>query len=310
MTGDVVVPSLSELRAITLAARRWLRPAAWPGTGYPTDPDEELLAILADPFDSVDGTHQRLVEAESHLRARSDRRSVFLTVYAAMTDRVHAGIEAGKFENPPWVRSYLIDFANRYRRALRDFERGDPVPLPWEIGFQASMGDATLLIQDALLGINAHINFDLPYSLRDVSIDPDRATKHRDHDTINEVLQQLVDVIQRSLVDVYEAEGYRYLDQGLGSFDEEFTLVGLTEARSLAWRNAARLVDTRSAFVRRYVNWRIRAVSTGAAGFILAPSTDSGVLQGLRAIEGDNPPITPLVEAFQQRLDAAPIDEL
>ena len=102
--------------------------------------------------------------------------------------------------------------------------------------------------------INAHINYDLAFTLRDVSIDPNRPSKRRDHNRINDILRRVVDVVQRALADVYGAEGYTDIDTLLGSFDEEFTLFGVTEARSLAWRNAVLLTDTGPALVRRFVD--------------------------------------------------------
>ena len=158
-----------------------------------------------------------------------------------------------------------------------------------------------------MLGINAHINYDLAFALRDVSIDPDRPSKHRDHDRINGLLSQLVDVVQRALADVYDAEGYTRIDDVLGSFDEEFMLIGLTEARSLAWHNAVLLTDTRSALVRQFVNWRVRVVSTGAGYFVLVPSADRSVLRALRRVERDSPPIGPLLDAFRRRAEDEPI---
>lgn len=302
-------PTLAELQAIGLSLRKRSLSDA---LGTPIDeraiqrePDRQLLGLLDDPFETVDGTYDKLAETEQYLRERDDRRSVFLTVYTRMTDEVRAGIESGTFEDPDWSRRYLVAFANRYRRALVGFEHGEiaTVPLAWRIGFTASVSDYTLLVQDALLGINAHINYDLTYTLRDVSIDPDRLSKRADHRAINGVLARLVDTVQRALVDVYAARGYDRLDRLLGSFDEEFTLVGLTESRALAWRNAVLLTDFESSVVRRLVEWRVNAVSAGGAYFVLAPSADRSLLWALRTIEGDDPPIASLSDAFRRRVD-------
>ena len=75
-------------------------------------------------FRSVDDVLNRLGEAEVYFRQRSDRRSVFLTVYTEMTATVKRGIESGAFESPGWVRDYLVAFAERYRTALLGAERG------------------------------------------------------------------------------------------------------------------------------------------------------------------------------------------
>ena len=37
---------------------------------------------------------------------------MFLTVYAEMTATIETGIESGVFDDPDWVREYLIDFAD------------------------------------------------------------------------------------------------------------------------------------------------------------------------------------------------------
>lgn len=310
LRGRMPIPA--ESRAIALALRRRVLPDAGMrgDRRRAVEPDETLLQVMEGPFESVTDVRKRLQEAEAYLRRRSDRRSVFLTVYTEMTAKVEAGIEAGRFDDPSWAREYLIAFADRYRAALVDFERGSAADLPqaWQIAFTASTSDYTLLVQDALLGINAHINYDLAFALEDIGIDPDRSSKLRDHDRINAILRQLVDVIQRALADVYHAEGYTHVDDLLGSFDEDFTLIGLTEARSLAWRNAVLLTDTRSALVRRIVDWRIDAVSAGAGYFVLAPSVSRSVLWTLRGIEGGSPPIEPLREEFQRRAGGRQMD--
>lgn len=302
----LAVPTRAELRALRHAAPRLLGGPHRPRKQSSRAPDEALLDLVAEPFNSVVDARERLQGTEAHFRELGDRRAVFLTVYAAMTAHVEAGIESGTFEDAAWVRRYLVDFANRYRRVLVDVERGNwsALPEPWRIAFGASTGGDTLLIQDALLGINAHINYDLPYSLRDVGIDPDRPAKRRDHDRINMVLERLVDIVQRSLTEVYDAEGYRTLDTSLGSLDEQFTLLGLREARWLAWRNAVGLVEIPWALAREAVHWRIRAVATGAAGFILAPSADPTVLQVLRQVERDEPPLAAALQRFGERVDA------
>ena len=305
-------PTLAELRAVILTIRRRIRSdyGAWSIPRRERVPDERLLEIMGDPFDSISDVSERLGAVERYLRDRRDRRSVFLTVYTEMTATVVDGIESGAFDDPEWVRDYLVAFADRYRDAFVASERGDltEVPVAWRLAFDASTSGDTILIQDALLGVSAHINYDLTYTLCDVEIDPDRPSKLRDHNRINDILQQLVDVVQRALADVYDAGGYTHLDDLLGPFDEEFTLLGLREARSLAWRNAELLTDTESAIVRRFVDWRAEAVSTGAGHFILAPSTDQSVIRALRKIERERVPMDPLRDAFQRRLQEQVIE--
>lgn len=301
------LPTGPEIRAIALSfTRRVLSTVPGPQEDpLVAEPDARLLDLLNDPFDSVTDVRQRLESAEAYLRDQSDRRSVFLTVYTEMTANVEKGINSGMFTDPTWVDNYLVAFANHYRSALLAAERGVwiDIPMAWWIAFHAALDQPTLLVQDALLGINAHINYDLPYALVDVGISPNRPAKRRDHNRINDILKELIDVVQRALTDIYDAGGYAHADQLLGSFDEDFTLVGLTESRDLAWRNAVLLTDKETRLVRWVVNWRVRAVSTGAAYFILSPSVEPSILPALRSLEQDRVPTDSFQAAFNERIE-------
>ena len=49
------------------------------------EPDIELRALVAEPFETVYDVADRLERLESRLLTREDRRSIFLTVYTEMT---------------------------------------------------------------------------------------------------------------------------------------------------------------------------------------------------------------------------------
>jgi hypothetical protein len=264
--------------------------------------DEHLLEILEDPFRSIDDTAKRLGQAERYLRSRHDRRSVFLTVYTTMTANVQSGIQSGFFTDPEWVREYVITFAEYYRRAAVAFERRDfeSVPRPWQLAFAASITGETLVAQDALLGINAHINYDLTHTLTELSIDPDRDTKRTDHDRINEILGRLVDVVQDTLVAVYSALGVSELDELLGSFDEQLAVFGFRQSRQLAWRNAVLCTDVPSKLVQRYVGWRTQAVANGAAHVLLNSWVNARLLQRLRDEEIHGRPLATFYSEMSQ----------
>ena len=292
--------TLAELRAVG-RAYRW----AWTGRrGVPAGveartPDETVLDLFDRPFESVADAAARLGAAERHLRERGDRRSVFLTVYAAMTETVHGGLQRHRFADPAWVEAYLVAFAERYRAAFVAFESGrlDEVPSPWLVGFDASLGGETLVIQDALLGVNAHINYDLAHTLCDVGIDPDRASKRADHDAVNGVLADLVDAVQSALAATYAAEGLTDADELLGRADETATLRGLTEARHLAWANAALRTDAGTEWTGKYVDWRVRLVATGLAYAVFRPGTNPALVRRLREFERAGSPLDVVADA-------------
>ncbi|GAB3031918.1 DUF5995 family protein [Natronobiforma cellulositropha] len=264
-------------------------------------PDQVLVDLVDEPFTEIDDVYDRLEAAESHLREQCDRRSVFLTIYAEMTDAVRKDLDNDVFNDPEWVRAYLVEFADWYRRALLAYETGrfEEVPHPWRVSFEAPANESTLYVQDALLGINAHINYDLAYTLAAVGLQPNRREKLEDHNEINRTLNRLIDVVLAELANVYAADGYARVSEVLGSLDHAFVLLSMAESRRLAWQNAVSLVDTDWAVVERIVRWRIGAVSSGAAYFILTPSTNPPLIDTLRTVESSDLPNADLHRACQ-----------
>jgi hypothetical protein len=268
-------------------------------------PDPSLVAPVADPFEDVAGAHRRLRDLEMRLRADGDRRAVFLTVYTRMTAAVRDAIAAGRFADAAWMRRYTVTFADSYRRAFLAFERGDhdAVPPPWRVAFGTAVAGDALVVQDAFLGINAHINYDLALTLHEVGIDPDRARKRADHDAIDGVLADLVDAQQDALADLY-APGLSAVDDAIGRFDERLSLVTMTEGRAWAWRVATVLTDAEWTPVRRYARWVLRTAATGGAHLVRTPPIDPVVLAALRRVERSTT-LEDALDVLGDRLDAS-----
>jgi hypothetical protein len=287
-------------RALVRAARTDLDAV---GRAHETDP--ELVALAERPFASVADAHDRLRDLETRLRAAGDRRAVFLTVYTRMTATVRAAVAAGRFADPAWMRRYTVTFADYYRRAFLAFERGDhaAVPDPWRVAFGTAVAGDGLVAQDALLGINAHVTYDLALTLHEVGVDPDRARKHADHRRIDDVLAGLVDAQQAALADLY-APGVASVDASLGRLDERLSLVSMTEGRAWAWRVATVLTDVNWPPARRYARWVLRATATGGALVVRSPSLDPRLFAALERAERERSGLDETLDAFAARLDA------
>ncbi|QAU12906.1 hypothetical protein EKH57_09315 [Halorubrum sp. BOL3-1] len=267
------------------------------------EPDDDLLALVSTPFASVADVDERLARTESYLRERGDRRSVFLTVYSRMTATVRAAIADAAFVDPEWTASYLVAFAERYRRALVAFERREFESLPraWLIAFAAAARGETLVAQDALLGINAHITYDLTYALEDVGIGPDRGAKREDHDRINAILTRLVQTAQDALVEAYGAVAIAEVDRLLDPLDDRLALLGLKTSREFAWRNAVLRADLPAWIAERYVDWRTETLATGAAAVVLAPDVGAETNARLRESEAEVDAAGAFHEAIRRR---------
>src|SRR3954469_15817240 len=116
----------------------------------------------------------------------------FLGTYQRTTLAVGRAVDGGHFEDPGWVERWDVVFAELYLDALDAFVSGGAPSRPWRLAFDARPDLPTL--RHVLLGINAHVNYDLPQALLTVVSDADfsdaslLASRRRDHERIDSVL--------------------------------------------------------------------------------------------------------------------------
>src|SRR5690606_13887811 len=135
---------------------------------------------------------------EEVLYSRRDRRGVFVTAYLLITKTLQAWIIDGRFADDKWTERYLLALANLYRQALEAYEaqHRENVPKAWQQSLDTSRSGLALIIQDLILGINAHINRDLPFALVKAGIEKKTATRYQDHLLVNDALRETTDVVQ------------------------------------------------------------------------------------------------------------------
>lgn len=270
--------------------------------GHETDP--ALIDEVNQPYDSLEDARVRLDRLEELLRHRGDRRAVFLSIYTNMTRAVKASIERGVFVNTSWMRRYTRTFANYYREAFLSFEQGKPkaVPEPWRIAFGTAVTGDALVAQDAFLGINAHINYDLALTIRDVGVEPNTATKRADHRAINAILGRLIDAQQEILAELY-APGINDVDAVLGRFDERLSLFPLTEGREQAWHVGTVLAKTDWWPIEVFVKWLLRTTAVGSAAFVLSPNLAPELVSALKQVEQEQFDLKTTLDLIKSRFE-------
>ncbi len=266
------------------------------------EPDPELRALAAEPFDSVAAVGDRLGSLENALVDRGDRRSIFLTVYTEMTTHTARALSDGAFGDPEWMRQYLIMFAEYYRRAFLAFEtrRFNDVPDPWLVAFGTAVRGEALVVQDAFLGINAHIVYDLALTLSDIGLDPDRARKYADHCHIDGILARLV-AIQRELLAERYAPGLSRVGDAMAGLDERWSAATLRSVRETAWRTAVIRFDSRWQAAVPATEWLLARMATGGGALLLQPSASPATLQALHAVEADRFDLSQYTQSFHER---------
>ena len=186
----------------------------------------------------------RMEELLHALEASGEPGRFFLGTYLRTTRAVGAALHRGTFEDPDWVATWDVDFAGLYLDALEAHRRDPGSPAgPWRLAFGADPG----LPPEAhvLLGMNAHINFDLPQSLIRVIPSADFASpalldlRRRDHERIDEVLASRVAAEDVALE---RAGGRRTrFDRLLAPANRTASRLFLRESRRKVWANTAAL---------------------------------------------------------------------
>ncbi len=245
---------------------------------------------LSKPYTSLDEALSALTIVDQTLREQHDRRAIFTTAYLVITGAINQRIKDDWFIDNQWVGQYAVCFANLYRQALLAYESGDlTLPKAWRFSFDTSVQNKGLLLQDLLLGVNAHINYDLALALHEVGIDPQRQQRYRDHTAVNQVLQAATDRLQAQVCDLY-APVLRLLDFAAGRWDEVLASFSVTKARENAWLTAVSLANARDSLERDGLRGGLNDRAAVMARLILSPNPlNPWLIRALRQVERVRP---------------------
>jgi len=174
------------------------------------------------------------------LQETGDQRRYFHATYQRTTIAVAAELRRGGFTDAEWVERWDVAFADLYLDALQAALDGRRPTRPWEAAFGAPAGLPPL--RHVLLGMNAHINFDLPQALLAVITDEQfddaalLARRESDHRAIDTVLASRVAAEDDELASVSGPGSLA--DRLLRPLNRLGTQRFLREAREKVWANA------------------------------------------------------------------------
>jgi hypothetical protein len=196
----------------------------------------------------IDDLLSRMDALLQPMRAAGDERQHFLATYMRTTLAVKHEIERGGFVDAAWTERWDIAFADLYLDVLEDGNAGRTVPGPWRVAFEAANAAPRVPpIRHLLLGMNAHINYDLPQALIQVITDQEFddpalvARRSRDHEHIDAILSSRVAAEDGELKKVEQPGDRTLLDHILTPFNRAGSKRFLKEAREKVWRNAQAL---------------------------------------------------------------------
>ena len=198
-------------------------------------------ALVPAPASSIDEVLDALdaVIADA-VRARS-RVAFFACLYRRVTARVRDGIAAGRFQDGARMARFDVLFANRYLAALAAWRRGDAARTPrcWAEAFAAADDVRPIVLQHLLLGMNAHIAYDLGPAAVETAPGPFLPSLKHDFDAITALLAEMLDDVQARLARV--SPWMSWLDTLGGREDEAFGTAAIARARDAAWAAALAL---------------------------------------------------------------------
>lgn len=212
--------------------------------------------------EGIDAVLARMIRDLAPLMGAGDVRRFFLGTYSRTTRAVGEAVRDARFEDPEWVDRWDVAFAGLYLEALAAHE-ADPraVPRPWRVAFAAD--PALEPLRHVLLGINAHVNYDLPQALLAVITDEEFTQplvmdrRRRDHERIDAVLASRVaaedaelaaavrDVGGRAKAGGKRRTGRTVKDRLLQPLNRSASKRLLREARRKVWLNTELLQQAR-----------------------------------------------------------------
>jgi hypothetical protein len=152
------------------------------------------------PARSINEVILRLNAVVDHAIETKDPIGIFAALYAVVTEKVKEGIDRNYFQDGERMERLDVIFANRYLNALYCFRNNQNCGHAWKVAFVIAQRFPThLILQELLVGMNAHINLDLAIAAAQASPGDKLDALKDDFYAINRILADLVDDIKNDL---------------------------------------------------------------------------------------------------------------
>ena len=212
-------------------------------------------------------------EMEKRLKPLSDscsHNALFSLLYLDVTYHIADAVRTDGYFQVPGVISHEDGlFASYYFNAFDAYAKGDLAHTPgaWQVALDAAKTKSVQGLGDVLLGMNAHINNDLPFVLYRMGLfNSDGTSRKTDHDKVNDVL---FNAYEDAAID-----SARRFDPSMAPSaapgSAEASIQSVVLWREEAWRNAERLAAATTDAARALVAAQISQAATLEAQAIKA----------------------------------------
>lgn len=206
------------------------------------------------------------------LAGACDHSAVFALAYLRTTQTYEqTAREVGFYSDPAFVNHEDVTFAELYVNAYDDWAAGrrERVPQAWRTALDAGAAREVSGNGNLMLGMNAHVNRDLPFVLAAIGlVAPDGSSRKPDHDQVNRMLNRVVQPLVAELAARFDPSiEHMRTPYGVG-------YTGLMQVllawRENAWRAAEQLVAAPDAAARARVAAGIEESAAATARGIVA----------------------------------------
>jgi len=256
-----------------------------------------LLPSLALPYDPaspndciagrspcVDKTIREMTRRLDPLASSCDHNAVFSLTYLRVTQEYRRTIDEPFFDDTSFVNYEDTLFADYYFSAYDSWAAGRTADVPpaWRITFNAASRHAVSALGDLFLGINAHVQRDLPFVLYSIGLAaPDGSSRKPDHDRVDEILNRVTDPVIAEIARRFDPTiAYTNLPT---MFDDATVFQIIAAWREKAWRNAEALAAAPTPATRNLVAAQIENDAASEARMIVAATGYPPLLGGSAA---------------------------
>ena len=258
--------------------------ALLPGLSLPydvTSPDD----CIAGRVQCVDRVIRQMTRRFQPLASSCDHDAIFALTYLRVTEEYRRTIESPTFfDDTPFVNHEDVIFARYYFAAHDAWQAGNTAEVPpaWRVAFDAARDRAVSANGNLLLGINAHVQRDLPFVLYSIGlVRPDGGSRKPDHDRVNQILNRVTDDI---IAEVARRFDPTIDDANAPTALDEFVLFQLIVSwRETAWRHAELLAQAQTPEVREQVAQAIEGYAAAQANEIRLATSYPPLLGGSAA---------------------------
>jgi hypothetical protein len=189
--------------------------------------------MILNPASSVSEVLAKLVAIDSSI-SETDGVKWFNFLYLRVTQAVNNAAANSMFRDPLWINSLDVLFANLYFAAVSAAQtEGARIPPAWQPLFESRFQSGIAKLQYALVGMNAHINRDLPVALTQLAVDvegyPSSSTdRYQDYLFVNGLPANVEEQVKGVFVDELSSNA---------SLADRIANWNIEQARSAAWKN-------------------------------------------------------------------------